>query len=354
MGENESKIIQCPICHKEIPKEKFINHLKEHPSYFGNEKIIEILKDQFKLIEEITPDLVKGDKVTILYKIKAVKVFTFPPLDFFYETSDRMEFEPEYYITQIAGREIKLGKGFFLLEDAKSNKDAFFVLNDIISLLNIIGIPIEYINYIDMIMIGTTPKDQKVELVKSTLSQKKISNIPVININLYETTVILLFLHSIWNKIQENDYIRNSRIYEFLGHARLALFNHNNRIAFINAWTAIEAILRNVWEKKIEEKYGSKTAIEKIIGDSRNWTTNVITEELFLLDYLPLEKVKKIRKLRKKRNDVFHASSLDKMIVSSKEASSCIGMSLFLFFKELGIDKIVDMLPVHNRIYRAL
>lgn len=354
MGENDSNSIQCPICNKKIQREKFINHLKEHPSYVGNEKVIEILKDQFKLIEEITPDLEKGEKFTILYNIKGTKVFTFPPLEFFYEPSDKKEFESEYYITQIAGREIKLGKGYFLLEDAKSSEDAFFVLNDIISLLNIIGIPIEYINFIDMILVGKTPKDQEVEVIRSSLSQKKTSSIPIIGVNLHETTIMLLFLHLIWNKIQENEFIKNSKIYEFLGRARLALFYHNNRIAFINAWTAIEAILRNVWERKMEEKYGSKTAIEKIIGDTRNWTINVITEELFLMDYLTLEKVKKIRKLRRKRNSVFHASSQEKLKVSSIEASSCIGMSLFLFFKELGINKIVEMQPVHNRIYKAL
>ncbi len=354
MEERESNIIHCPICNKDIQKENYINHLKEHPTYVGNEKVIEILKDQFKLIEEITPDLERGERIAIIYKIKGVKIFTFPPLEFFYDPSDEKENESESYITQIAGREIKLGKGYFLLEDAKSNEDAFFVLKDIISFLNIIGIPIEYINFIDMVLVGKTKKEQEIEVIKSGLSQKKSSSVPLIKVNLHETTIMLLFLHLIWNKIQENDFFKNSKIYEFIGRARLALFNHNNRIAYINAWTAIEAILRNSWERKMETKYGSNTAIQNIIGNTQNWTTNVITEELFLMDYLTFDEVKEIRKLRRKRNNVFHASSQEKMNVSSKEASGCIGMCLFLFFKELGINKVVDMLPVHNRIYKAL
>jgi len=72
------------------------------------------------------------------------------------------------------------------------------------------------------------------------------------------------------------------------------------------------------------------------------------------MDYFSLEEVKSIRKLRRKRNDVFHASNFKKMLITSKEASHCIGMSLFLFFKKLDIKKILDMLLVHDRIYNAL
>jgi len=285
-------------------------------------------------------------------------VWTYPPLDFYSCVDTSEEENPDQEtITQIADREVIVGRGYLILNEAKSNADALEKLNDIASLFNLIGVPIDFFNSTDLILLAETEKGLKIEMICSKMAFRRNSNVPLVILNYNDLAILLMGSNEMWKKFQQNDFIKETRIYEFLGRSRLDYFNRYYRFAFINAWIVIEGILREMWERAIIEKYGSKSSTKNMREDNRNWTTNVITEELFLMDCISLDEVREIRKLRQKRNDLFHFKSAEKIKVSQEDAIKCISMGLKLLIRESKAFKgesIIDMAPVSQRIYSAI
>lgn len=167
---------------------------------------------------------------------------------------------------------------------------------------------------------------------------------------------------AIRDKILDNKFFKETNTHEFLARARLSFFKGDYRLSFIYTWIAIEAILRNIWEGKMIEKYGSRTAASDLLKDNRSWTISNVTEVLFQLGYLSLDDTKQIRKIRRKRNDLFHSSSIEKREVSRFDAFDCINTGLFLLYREAGLTEstnieglsIIDASNIRNNIFNAI
>ncbi len=360
MSESKEKKIECKICHKVIDLKDIVSHIKESHSDLNEEELSIFLSEHFKVVESKLDlkDATEEDVIVSKIKINGVKVWTYPPLDFYSCLITPEDENPNQEMTTfIADNEVIVGRGYLILKRAKNNADALEKLNDIVSLFNLIGIPIDFFNSTDLILLAETEKDIKMEMICSKMAFRRNSNVPLVDINFYDLTALLLSCNEIWKKFKENEFIKETRIYEFLGRARLNFFNKNYRLAFINAWIVIEAILREIWERKIIEKYGSKNITKDIRKDSRSWTINVITEELFLLDFISLEERNKIKDLRQQRNNLFHFKSVEKMKISQEMSERCIIMGLKLLIQEskaFGGKQIVDLAPIRERIYTAI
>jgi len=337
-----------------------IPHLKQdHPDLKGAE-LKDFLSNYLNIIESPS-DLkeVKGSvELAMEIKISAAKVWTYPPLDFYSCIDDSKEEGYEKgLIGSLVDREVVICKGYFILNEAKNTQDALERFNDIASIFNILGVPIDFFNMTDIISLGHTPKGITLEMVCSNMAYRRNSNVPLVVLNQEDLRALLGQSNKLSEKIKETDFLIDTKIYEFLGRARLSFFNNNFRLAFINAWIVIEAIIREIWETKLIEKYGSKSSTKKMRGDHRNWTTSVITEELYLMDGISLDDVKEIRYLRKKRNDLFHFKSPEKGKVSEEDADRCIGMGLnFLTrgLKDFEGEDIADLKSIRQKIYTAI
>lgn len=337
-----------------------IPHLKQdHPDLKGEEFMV-FLSNYLNIIESPSDlkEIKDSAEVAMEIKISATKVWTYPPLDFYscIDDSEEEGYEKGLF-ERLVDLEVVICKGYFILNEFKNTKDALEKFNDIASIFNILGVPIDFFNMTDIISLGHTPKGITLEMVCSNMAYRRNSKVPLVVLNQEDLRALLGQSNKLWEKIKETDFLIDTKIYEFLGRARLSFFNSNFRLAFINGWIVIEAIIREIWEIKIIEKYDSKSITKDMRRDHRNWTTSVITEELYLIDGISLDDVKEIRYLRKKRNNLFHFKSPEKSKVSEEDANRCISMGfrfLTRVLKDFEGEDIGDLESIRQKIYKAI
>jgi len=354
MSDENQEIINCPICKKDIDKGLFMYHLKDTHPELEDKDLLEISSKYYPLIDEITAESSKY--ASIITTVKGMKVWTYPPLNLVMDVEVEEGIQLGLMHTKIAGREVQLGAGFIELRNYDTFNDALMFFNEIATIFNILGVPIEFFKSYDLIFIGSLPKGSEVDLVTSKMSVERKTKIPTLNLS-KDGPYLLLACYSVWEKIQEHDFLRETKIYEFLARSRLYLIQEEYRLSFIHAWIMIEALLRNKWERLMLEIHGSQTAIKNMKNDTRTWNMSVISETLFLIDSISKDELKKINLFRKKRNDLFHSPDSEVRIVSRTEASNIINYGLQLFYKEFmefPEGKIIDFSSIRKKILNSL
>jgi len=333
----------------------------------------EISIEDIPLFEEVSDDLIEemnGKIIGIKAKPIAIRIRTYPPIDLSFveelEDSEYVYF-PREMLTELIDKKILTANGFIQIDLAGITiQDTLDIFNQISCMFNILGLPIAFFDVNDIIIIAELKDGSLLNAIGSKLADEKHSVSSLVKLTEKEKIGLLFASKYIWEAIKKLHFLRETEVYEFLAKCRYHLSFNQHRLAFIYGWIFIEAIISNIWKRNIIEKYGTKTAAAAVLDDN-NFTTHIKTEELFLFGYLSKDEVKTINLLRKKRNDVFHFHVLpeeerlkeetknDKSThsrhVTAEDSANCMTTALKLFYKELGMDKILDFHMIRQRIF---
>ncbi|MHA2248043.1 MAG: hypothetical protein ACXADY_24055 [Candidatus Hodarchaeales archaeon] len=252
--------------------------------------------------------------------------------------------------------------GFNLIFNCIRNKEyddhsIVSLFNFVIISLNLLGIPISFVEIDDLRQCDFHPfwrkvlADEKKSKVLNPKKESLLTKIPKDYIgvdNLDEIYSHIEKLLTAITRLSENrkkdkdNVFKNPGPHEFLAIARYSFSHGEYQQAFIYSWISLEAFLTYIWKKKITEIY---TAIEKSpakILESDKWSTSVITEELFMLNILDKEQANRISNIRKHRNRIFHfLKSRETAPEKLKQiAENCIKSSLSLLFLILNVPDI--------------
>ncbi len=297
-----------------------------------------------------------------IIKIPTIMACLYPPIELkrnkAKKTSDDM-FDKnlklvEGEVVQIAGQEFSTHSGFLVIHNTSLDQ-ALIHFNNVAILFNLIEIPISFFKKYDLI-IPSIDKEGRTELFsKSKISLEKFSSLDTVKTTKKELDKIFASCSIIWDAIQENDFLKKSQPYEFLARGNMELINQNYRVSFMHSWIFIEALLRNQWEKLVEEKhkemkipdnlkdliedFNLKKHREGLIGDVRSWSIGVILEILYLDGIISDQFLAILILLKQKRNDIFHfKKSKVKRIIDETTAIKALITGRTLLFLECGID----------------
>lgn len=320
---------------------EFIEKLKKEGKIPSDTKFIKKLTD-----EDI------GRTVIFSAKIKSIRIKTSPQIGILIEHEGR-QFE-EGFTTQFCGKNIKI-EGGYLITDTEYTKNSFEgveYFNKVISLFNILGIPLEEVTIANLI-IDMEGLGRRIETITSTKA-KKTSDFKVL-IKQEAMFSLILAMTAIWQKIEKSKYPNIVELFPFLGKCRYYFFHESYFNSFINGWIFLECIINLFWEDEINRKFTTNPPKK----EDRDYTTNIKINDLFLTNRINLELKDEIHKLRKKRNDIFHLRIKKEAIkVSEKDALDCMVIGLNLFYKainfELGEGKVIDFVDIRKTLYSAM
>lgn len=331
------------------------------------DELLEILIGE-KRIQITGPKEVLEDYLQVKDKEEAIvilhgsMIYLNPPLDFsccgikindYKELSVKKIEELKKQAIEIVGQYIIPGNGCLILPVSMYPIHIFNFFNHILGLLNILGLPISFIEMTDIVYLGEW-EEKPVQLRTSRMAYDKILHIPSIEITEEQYENIIKRCNFLHDKIKANQFLVDSKVYDFLAKANYAYYNKDFRTSFFHFWIFIEALINKIWESEILKKYSKSKADE--IFKSKNWTMQTKTVELYLLGILTKNEAKIIDEIRKKRNAVFHFDiKKEKREVLQIDCAKCFDISMTLFYREIGVDykkDIIDFPEVRNQIFR--
>lgn len=330
------------------------------------EKKIESLKKEgkipqdteFKIIEKLSEEdfgkpvvfkaEVKGIAVQLSPRIKAITVNEEQKSEDLFDIGFKsklldidVEFRQEYLISH--NKQVK---------NQLQHRDFF---NSAISLMNILGIPLDYVSTSDIIFLMEGLGGTKMETLTSAKAKSRGVTYDTVEITAEELSKILLSMFSVWESIKKSKMLESGHLYSFLGYGRYYYFHQDFLLSFVNSWMFIEPMINLIWEEKMIEKGFSKKYLGEI---ERNWTSQVKIDGLFIMDYFDKPTKDTIQRLRNKRNKVFHVDKdKRKREISEEDARNCFMIGLQIFHKYLNFieeGKIIEFQDIANRFYNAI
>lgn len=259
--------------------------------------------------------------------------------------------------TTFLDNKVKFSQGYLINcdEQKRNNFEHRDYFNRVISLMNIIGIPFDFVSTFDIIIFMKSMDGENVDVITSDRARTRGISYDVIKITQGELAPMLLAMYTLWESIKESKMLEAGHIYTFLGYCRYYYFHRDFLLSFINGWMFIEAMVNLIWEKNMVGKGFDKAYLADY---SRNWTTQIKTDELYMIGYFDKPTKTSIQELRNKRNKVFHVEKREKKReIIGTDARTCFIIGLRLFYKYIGFEddkKVIDFTDITNKFYNAI
>jgi len=148
-------------------------------------------------------------------------------------------------------------------------------------------------------------------------------------------------------------------MFQLLGQAQNYYFNDNHFLSFVNGWIFIESSINMLWRELIRSTFDITGSKKKgtPLDDVRNWTTQIKIDELFMKGIINEDLRKKLHRLRKRRNSIFHYDEkVSKRKVSREDAGGIIeyGLKMFYMMIEGDLEKVPAFMEIRNNIYKNI
>lgn len=331
------------------------------------EKTIESLKKEgkipqeaeYKIIEKISEEDI-GKLVIFRAKVKCFAVKLSPRMKAITvdeEQNSEIDLFDIGFKSKLLDTDIEFRQGYLISHSEQKRNGAqqrdFF--NRVISLMNILGIPLDYVSTFDIIIFMEGLSGTKMETLTSAKAKSRGVSYDTVEITDRELPSIILSMFLVWEAIKKGKMLESGHVYNFLGHGRYYYFHQDFLLSFVNSWMFIESMINLIWEEKMIGKGVSKSYLSEI---SRNWTIQIKIDELFIIEYFDEDTKNSIQELRKKRNKVFHVEKDEsKREISEEDSRRCFLMGLQIFYKYLDFieeGKIIDFRDIANKFYNAI
>lgn len=331
------------------------------------EKTIESLKKEgkipqdtkYKIIEKLSDEdvgklvvfeaQVKGIAVQLSPRIKAITVDN--------EQNSKEDLFDIGFTAKLIDIDVRFYQGYLIcldeqIKNMSQHRDFF---NRTISLLNILGIPLDYVSTFDIIFIYDCLSGTQMELCTSARAKSRGLSYDTVEISDGELQLILLSMHGVWEAIKKSKMLESGHLYCFLGYGRYYYFHQDFLLSFVNSWMFIEPMINLIWEEKMIENGFTKSYLDE---NKRNWTSQVKIDELFIMDYFDKTTKDSIQGLRNKRNKAFHVDKKEKnREILEEDARHCFLIGLKIFYKYLSFieaGNIIEFRDIGNRFYNAI
>ncbi|MFZ2412461.1 MAG: hypothetical protein WAW23_12885 [Candidatus Methanoperedens sp.] len=333
------------------------------------EKTIESLKKEGKIPQDAEYKIIEkfseadiGKLIVIEAQVKGIAVKLSPRIKATKAINKDEEQKSEVDLfdglkSKLLDIDIEFSQGYLISHDEQeknlSQHRDFF--NSVISLMNILGIPLDYVSTFDIIYFMENSSGTKLETLTSSTAKSRGITYDTVEITEKEISLILYSMFIVWEAIKKSKMLNSGNLYSFLGYGRYYYFHQNFLLSFVNSWMFIEPMINLIWEEKVIENGFSKTYLEENKG---NWTSHIKIDELFIMGYFDKDTKDSIQGLRKKRNKVFHVDEDEKLReISEEDARHCFSIGLQIFYKYLNFIEEGEMLEfqeIANRFYNAI
>lgn len=313
---------------------------------------------EFKIIEKLSEEDI-GKPVVFKAEVKGIAVQLSPRIKAI-TVNEEQESEDLFDIgfkTKLLDIDVEFRHGYLIShnEQVKNQSQHRDFFNSAISLMNILGIPLDYVSTFDIILLLEGLDGTKMETLTSAQAKSRGVTYDTVEITDKELSSILLLMFSVWESIKISKMLESGHLYNFLGYGRYYYFHQDFLLSFVNSWMFIEPMINLIWEEKMIEKGFSRTNFGDI---ERNWTSQIKIDGLFIMDYFDKSTKDTIQGLRTKRNKVFHVDKDEiKREISEEDARRCFLIGLQIFYKYLNFieeGEIIEFQDIANRFNNAI
>jgi len=266
---------------------------------------------------------------------------------------------PTSYTTKFLDFEARVENSYLYVsfKRSKSNEEILNYFNNLMALFNIIFIPLDFISPFDLI-IHAKGMGTPIEFLSSSKAHSRGYGIDPVEIDTMEFSKIVMLLWGLWEKIKKSKYLNGENIYQLLGQSINYFFNENYFNSFVNGWIFIESSINMLWRELILETFsptGTKSGTP--LADERNWTTQIKIDELFMKGIIDSDFRKKLHKLRRRRNSIFHSDeNITKRTTTRDDASGAVQNGLVMFYKMLdeNTENIPAFIEIKDSMYHII
>jgi hypothetical protein len=294
------------------------------------------IKNKFpnaRRIEKVE-DAKNGELVIIKGTVKSGGIRISPKLFFPDEKNDDKDLGLESEFLEIP---FKIENGYLFKENKGLNSFSTHSdeYNNIISLFNILGLPLDFCSTADVQLFVEDSVKKPIKMNISDKAERRGKDIPPVKITKEEKSVLLEIMNVINDKLKDVDIDGIEDIIKFFGYANYYLFHNNLHLAFINSWMFIEPYINQLWIKSTKEMFNGLKY--NPLKEERNWTLQQKIDELFMMGKIKSDTRERLQQFRSKRNKVFHVDiKPQKRKVEIKDAVECFLLANRLFYKMLG------------------
>jgi hypothetical protein len=320
-------IIKKPVKSKTTDKHELLENEENYKKIIDSNhfKIISSRGD-LENLEDGDPICIKGIFDHICFKMSpAVKIIGFEGLEI-------------PLSTQFLDKNVIFDKGFVKYkgtEKLESTDEIVDFFNKLISVYNILNIPLDFIHDYELITYFKTSDGNFFSMLSSQKAHSRGTGYKIIKMRVDEFGKLGLAVNFIWKAIKKSETLNSGDIFVFLGYGRYYHFHNDYLTSFANSWMFVEAIIGLMWDKMMFDNGFSNNYLKQ---NSRNWTLQIKIDELLLKGYINEEIKNQAHKLRTKRNKVFHVSKdPDIRKIDSTISEECINLGLYLFYENIDL-----------------
>lgn len=304
--------------------------------------------DKIPIVKEITPDLIKK-WVVFDGTLTAFAFRLCPPLIITDEEGNNIE-----YNSKFQKHEYNLKNGVFItdLSGEKGTKKAKKYFSDFINIMNIIGIPIDYVTDYDILFLVKGEK-KVIECGFSNRGLTRGENIKPLKIIKDRFDKLIELVNEIFEKIKEHDLYKDSNVWELLAKGRYHAFHADRFNIFLYHFLFLESSINWMWRTITDSKFDTNPPSKNV----RDWTLQIKIDELMMLGIITKNIRSKLHRLRRKRNAIFHVDpNPDKRIITDEDISDSIKISTKIFNKSIDFDprRLSDVMELRSDIHKIL
>lgn len=246
------------------------------------------------------------------------------------------EKHPTSCTTVFLGLKARIDHSYLYVGFKKNTKqnDVVDYFNNLMALFNIVLIPFDFVTISD-ILVQAKGIGAKIEVISSSKAHSRGYGILPVEISSMDFSKIVIAMQYLWEKIKKSKYFKDDNFFQLLGYAQYYLFHENYFLSFIHSWIFLESCINVIWREMIADSFKINGSSEKgtPLEEERNWTNQIMIDDLFLKDIIGKNIRNELQSLRKKRNKVFHRDKQkQKRTVTAEDAEAATTTGLRLLY----------------------